>query len=101
MGGRLGGRMEKVARKEEDCGIAMFNSIGNGIERNNVQANGEQESVIADDDEPIGEDEIAIMKNNSPQKMIEREPEREPDNLGNMSHSMIGDEKVIGNQKMI
>ena len=54
---------------------------------------------MIDDDEPIAEDEGAIMKNNSPKKMIDREPEREPDNAGNMSHSMIGDERVISNNK--
>jgi len=66
---------------------------------------GEEESVLADDDEPIMDDDgqFSNRKNlNPPLSMIEREPEREPDysNVdGNISHSMIEIERGISNHQ--
>lgn len=54
MGGRLGARMEKVTKKEEDSGIAFASS---GAGATNLQLRGEEESVIADDDDPIEDDD--------------------------------------------
>ncbi len=54
MGGRLGARMEKVLKKEEDGGLGFGRS---GVGATNLQLRGEEESVMADDDEPIADDD--------------------------------------------
>jgi hypothetical protein len=93
MGGRLGNRMDGVNRVE----------IGGTGMINNMNMRGEEESVIADDDEPIMEDDFySNKKMNPPKNMIEREPEREPDYSnfdGNISHSVTENEKSVGNQR--
>lgn len=99
MGGRLGARMEKVTKKQEDSGPA-FSSSGAGA--TNMQLRGEEESVFADDDEPIADDDGMYSNRkhlNPPKNMIDREPEREPDYScveANISHSLIENEKALG-----
>jgi hypothetical protein len=61
----------------------------------------DDDSLIIEDDDPIMEDEGQYTNRNKlniPKTMIEREPEREPDNSvleGNVSHSMIENEKGV------
>ena len=46
--------MEKVLKKEEDGGLGIGRSGAGAI---NIQLIGEEESVIADDDDPIADDD--------------------------------------------
>lgn len=91
MGGRLGAKMEKAVRKDE---------MGPFL---NQTVRGEDESVF-DDEDPIIEDESAIMnkKQNPPKYMIEREPEREPDYScldGNITYSVLENENAMNGHR--
>jgi hypothetical protein len=94
MGGRLGLKMEKAIKKDEALGI---NAAHNQTVRH------EDESIMPNEDD---DDEPAVIEDDSDDQshrrggrnMVEREPEREPDQSmqeGNITKSILDKEKGI------
>jgi len=83
MGGKIGAKIEKVTRKD------------NNVDINTRNNDGDDDSLMGEDDEPVMDEDGFYSNRNPPKNMIEREPEREPDYMeGNISHSMLENEKV-------
>lgn len=96
--------MEKVIKKEEDNGI-QYQSRGPVT---NMQLRGEEESVVADDEEPIIDNDEGIYQNNNQilnpgKNLVEREPEREPDqsNLEANISASVDHDKMMANHRQI
>jgi len=89
MGGRLGVKMEKVSRKQEDNGPA-YASRGGAMKKDM-----DNDSIGVDDEEEIADDDMGSgnrKRLNGQKNLVEREPEREPDFSafeGNVSQSII------------
>lgn len=101
MGGRLGLKMEKAVKKDE--GVSMRAAQNQTVRQ-------EDESVLPheeeDDDEPavIEDESVVYSQRMGGRNMVEREPEREPDQSvqeGNITKSILEKERgITGKQNM-
>lgn len=73
MGGRIGARMEKFENRNEN---------GLGMAQNQTVRQEEDSMGIDEDGDDMLDSDCPSVKKNPLSKMIEREPEREPDNSG-------------------